>query len=112
MPSSIASAQHQKRRCNSSPRAGRRIAVQDEMLPWPCGTIIPKSSYRTHRYRSLQHVDYNIAACIERNAEIDARQGESRRLQRAEAVKSTSISTFVDVKAAMARSPYVVAPVP
>ena len=82
MPSSIASPQHHHRRINNSPPAGRRVAAQNEMLRCPCGTTLEKSSYRRHRYRSLQHVDYIIALCIERDAEVDARAESANELKR------------------------------
>ena len=51
------------------------------MLHCPCGVTIKKSSYRTHRYRSDEHMDYMIYLCMLRDAQIDAQVNESLRLQ-------------------------------
>ena len=61
------------------------------MFHCPCGTILKRSSYRHHRYRNLQHVDYNIALCIERDLEIDAWEEEILILQRGEVDERVSL---------------------
>lgn len=97
MPSAIASSQYKYRRSrlNNPPRADRHTAAEDEMLCCPCGVTIKKSSYRTHCYRSDEHVDYMIYLCMLRDVEIDVQVNESLRLQQAEAEERRKVKRAV-----------------
>jgi hypothetical protein len=91
MPLAIALSQYRVSRLNNPPRGDHRTAAQDEMWYCHCGVTIKKSSYRTHRYRSDEHVDYMIFLCMLRDAQIDAQVEQSLRLQQAETKNSARL---------------------